>query len=241
MPGRHRGRHVHFSGADTFYPPSPPVPGLTFSVSSKTSSSGPATPPTPAYATLPGPTPYEFCLPEPKAKAKAKTTTSTTHQAHALLEHSDSPLLNYDVSLPPSSISTHYHGITSARMLEPAVSPPQAALTLHTPHLPWSITIEPTANERTVTVSDVLNGLHRALRANVTPAEFRTLGSEELMGRAADAYRSRYRRCKRNGNLAKYAEEKAQGVKRIDFLMGWNGFRGISATSKPGVWRLHLA
>jgi hypothetical protein len=155
---------------------------------------------------------------------------------HRLITVSGSPLLTYDISLHPSSVSTHYPGLSSAGLHEPAVTPPRASLALVTPHLPWSIPVA-ASNGRYVTVSDVLTALYRALRVNVTPAEFNALGSHKLMRRAAAAYTQRYTRLKGHHG---YTEEKKNGVKRVDFLMGCTTFRGLSATEAPDVWRLHI-
>ncbi|KAJ7473176.1 hypothetical protein B0H11DRAFT_1811300 [Mycena galericulata] len=221
------GRHVRFSTENTFH--SPP-PALSSSISTASSSSGPYTPPFSAYASLPGPTPYA------PRRSYTESAAGTT-RAHNLIAYSDSPLLTYDVSQHPSSISTRFPGLSTAGMLEPAVSPPQVSLSIGTPHLPWSITVT-ASNGRYVTVSDVLTALYRALRTNVTAAEFNALGTQKLMRRATAAYAHRYTRLKGHRG---YTEEKAQGVKRVDFLMGFTTFRGLSPTSAPDVWRLHVS
>ncbi|KAJ7182512.1 hypothetical protein C8R43DRAFT_6498 [Mycena crocata] len=209
------GRHVRFATENTFHSPS---------------SSGPFTPSSPHYANMPRSTPY--------APRRSYTDASVANaRAHQLLASSDSPMLKYDISLHPSLISTHYQGVSSARFAEPAVYPPQHTISIVTPHLPWSITVA-ASNARYVTVSDVLNALYRTLRVNVTPAEFHALGSHKLMRRATAAYVHRYTRLKGHRG---YAEEKQQGVKRVDFLMGCTKFRGLSATGAPDAWRLHVS
>jgi hypothetical protein len=146
--------------------------------------------------------------------------------------------LNYDVSLHPSSICAHYMGVSSASLLEPAVYPPELSLTLVTQHLPWAIVI-PASNGRCVTVSDVLHSVHFALHVGVTQSEFSALGSQKLMHRVSEAYR---RRCERLPRHFGYIEEKRQGVKRVDFLMGYTKFQGISPTSRVSdVWQLNLS
>ncbi|KAJ7442593.1 hypothetical protein B0H11DRAFT_1658476, partial [Mycena galericulata] len=117
----------------------------------------------------------------------------------------------------------------STVMLEPAVSPPQVSLSIGTPHLPWSITV-PAYNRRYVSVSDVLATLYRALRTNVTAAEFNALGTQKRMRRVTAAYEHRYMRLEGHHG---YTEEKVQGVKRVDFLTGFTRFRGLSPTSAP--------
>ncbi|KAJ6566745.1 hypothetical protein B0H19DRAFT_1138511 [Mycena capillaripes] len=209
------GKHVRF---------------LTSASSSANSSSGPFTPPSLPYASLPGPTPY--------APRRAYTVSSAANaRAHNLVALADSPLLNYDVSIHPSAITTHFSGISSAGFLEPAVYPPQLAISIVTPHLPWAISVA-ASNGRYVTVSDALNAIYRSLRTNITPAEFHSLGTEKLKRRATEAYTQRYMHLRGHRG---YAEEKKQGIKRVDFLMGCTKFRGLSATSTPDVWRLHIS
>ncbi|KAJ7638149.1 hypothetical protein B0H17DRAFT_1101548 [Mycena rosella] len=221
------GRHVRFSTENSFH--SPP-PHLSSSISTASSPSGPFTPPSLPYASLPGPTPF--------APRRSYTDGSVAHaRAHRLMAFAESPLLSYDISLHPSTVSTRYHGLSSAGMLEPAVYPPQPTFSIVTPHLPWTILVV-ASNGRYATVSDALTALYRALRVNVTPAEFNSLGTHKLMRRAAAAYTHRYMRL--NGRRG-YAEEKAHGVKRVDFLMGCTKFRGLSPTESAGVWRLHLS
>ncbi|KAF8172979.1 hypothetical protein K438DRAFT_1611256 [Mycena galopus ATCC 62051] len=158
-------------------------------------------------------------------------------RAHNLIAFSSCPLLTYDISLPPSSISTHYIGVSSAGFVESAAYPPQSCITLVTPHLPWSIVV-PASNGSYVTVGDVLSTLHSGLRVNVTPTEFAALGTLKLQRRVSTAYQRRYEQ--RRG-LRGYAEEKAQGVKRVDFLMGFTKFLGISPTSGGSdVWQLNI-
>ncbi|KAJ7229893.1 hypothetical protein GGX14DRAFT_409587 [Mycena pura] len=214
------GRHVHFSTESTFYSPRPELSSLPLS--------DPSYPPSPynhhgnvAYA----------------PPRRAYTVSASPARANPLLAHSDAPLLNYDISFPPSTITTTFPGLTTSALKEPAVYPAQRAIALTTPHLPWSVPVV-AANGAYVTVSDVLGALHAALRARVTPAEFSALGSRKLMRRATDAYTRRYMRLKGHRG---YAEEKAGGVHRVDFLMGCTKFKGLSATGTPDVWRLHVA
>ncbi|KAJ7264843.1 hypothetical protein C8J57DRAFT_1331887 [Mycena rebaudengoi] len=221
------GRHVRFSSTNTFH--SPP-PALSHSPSS-TDSAGPFTPPSLPNVGLPGPTPYapRRSYTDPWA-AKAR--------AHTLVAFSSSPLLNYDVSLHPSFISTHYRGVSTAGFHEPAVYPPQPNISVVTPHLPWSIVV-PASNGRYVTVSDVITTIYRSLRVNVTATEFNALRTQKLMRRATAAYTQRYARLKGHRG---YTEEKSQGVKRVYFLMGCTKFQGISPTSSGAdLWQLNIS
>jgi hypothetical protein len=79
-------------------------------------------------------------------------------------------------------------GVSSAGFLEPAVYPPEICLTLVTHHLPWAIVI-PASNGQFVTISDILNSVHRALHVSVTQLEFSALSSQKFMHQASVAYR----------------------------------------------------
>ncbi|KAJ7615943.1 hypothetical protein FB45DRAFT_801563 [Roridomyces roridus] len=212
---------VRFSFFNTYHCPPPPMSFTSSSTSS--SSSGLYTPPI-SYPGLPGPTPF---LPEHKA------------HANTLLAYSLDPILDYDLSLPPSSISTHIPGLSSRRLLEPAVYPPQRALTLITPHLPWDIPVRAAGNY--VTVADVLHALYNTLRANITPREFAALGADRNKRRVTQAYVQRYERL-RGRRRSEYREEKRQGVKRVDFLMECTAFMGISPVDGyTDLWQLNVS
>ncbi|KAF7335547.1 hypothetical protein MVEN_02208600 [Mycena venus] len=219
-------RRVRFASTDTFYsPPPPPPPLIRSSPSSSISSLGPLTPP-PLYAAPLTPK-GSHCAP-----------TAMKVQAHNLIALSHFPLLQYDVSLHPSSIFSHRPSISAAAFLEPAVYPRRLSLSLVTPHLPWKIPV-PASNRRYVSVGDVLSAIYRTLRVNATPAEFNALGTEKLMRRASTAYT---RRCERLRGHSGYSQEKREGVKRVDFLMGYTTFQGITPTSgAPDVWRLTIS
>ncbi|KAJ6568647.1 hypothetical protein B0H19DRAFT_1133725 [Mycena capillaripes] len=116
-------------------------------------------------------------------------------------------------------------GVSSAGFSEPA-------------HLPWAIVVL-ASNGLFVSVADVLNTVYLALRVSITPAEFNALGTQRLMRRASAAYRRRYERLRGHRG---YRDEKRGGVKRVDFLMGYTKFQGISPTTRGrDVWQLNTA
>ncbi|KAJ6453741.1 hypothetical protein C8R45DRAFT_882318 [Mycena sanguinolenta] len=226
MPAR-----VRFSRTNTFHSPPPPPPLSPAGSSSTDSSWEILTPPPLPYARIPGPSPFFPKYPQPSQPAG---------RAHSFIALSGTPLLNYDITLHPSTISTHYLGLSAAGFLESAVYPPQPSITLVTPHLPWAILVYP-SNGRYVTVGDTLSALHGALRVNVTAAEFDALGTPALKRRVTLAYQRRYERLRGHRG---YKEEKRGGVKRVDFLIGFTRFQGISpvTTSRsPDVWQLNIS
>ncbi|KAJ7032941.1 hypothetical protein C8F04DRAFT_1184636 [Mycena alexandri] len=215
-------KHVRFSVEDTFYSP----------ISSCLTPLGPSrtmVSPPPDYAPLPGPTPF---TPESYIESTIKAP-----QLHRLLAVSDSPFVTYDISRHPSTISTHHPGLSCLGLLEPAVVPRRPTITLTTPYLPWPIVVEGSKGHF-VTVSDVLDSIYASLRTNITPAEFQALGTREHQRRATEAYTLRYGRL--HGQPG-YEDEKRQGVKRVDFLMGYTRFQGLSAAGSAGVWQLHTS
>ncbi|KAJ7628039.1 hypothetical protein DFH06DRAFT_726542 [Mycena polygramma] len=167
------------------------------------------------------------------------TPTMRTRRSHTsvltVCSRSQTRRCSTSTCLPP--ITTHVRGISSASFLAPAVYPPQRDIALTTPHLPWLIPVA-AADRCCVTVWDVLSAIYRSLRTNVTAAEFRALGSETLMNQVTEAYIGRYS-CLRDRH--DQDDEKAHGVKRVDFLVGCTRLRGITPTRAAGVWRLHIA
>ncbi|KAF7343668.1 hypothetical protein MSAN_01946500 [Mycena sanguinolenta] len=221
-------RRVRFSSTNTVL--SIPALVIDSAPSSPASSCGPPTPP---------PLPYT-----PSLSMRHSSHWETQHQmksrANDLIALAAPPVLTYDISLHPTTISTHFHGLSSARLLKPAVYPPRPTISLVTPHLPWTLAIPPGTNAKYVTVLDVLTSIYLALRVNVTAKEFAALHTAEMMQRVTAAYTQRYRRLRSYD--AEYALEKAEGVKRVDFLMGYTKFCGIAPTvGKPDVWEWKTA
>jgi len=159
-------------------------------------------------------------------------------RAHNLVALTAAPLLRFDVSLHPSMITTQFPGLSSAGFLEPAVYPPQTVITLVTPHLPWAISV-PASNAKYVTVADVLNTIYRTLRVNAEPGEFEALRTDKLMRKVSSGYT---RRCERLRGHRGYEQEKIEGIKRVDFLMGYHQFQGIAPTDGAAdVWQLTIS
>ncbi|KAJ7348241.1 hypothetical protein DFH08DRAFT_914285 [Mycena albidolilacea] len=186
----------------------------------------------------PPPPPLIGSSPSSSTSSLGPLTPPPLAAAHNLIALSPIPLLQYDVSLHPSTISNHRRGLSAAAFLEPAVYPPRLSLSLVKPHLPWTIPV-PASNRRYVSVGDILSTIYRTLRVNATPAEFNALGTEKLMRRASTAYT---RRCERLRGHSGYSQEKREGVKRVDFLMGYTTFQGIAPTGgAPDVWQLTIS
>lgn len=229
MPAK---KQVRFSRTTTVHAPqTPPTPTLSLG-SSPRSSSGPLTPPSPFSMGLPGPTPYTVPY-----NVKASSSSSIVH-LHSLLQFSHSPILNWDLTLPPSTISTHRRGLSRQTLAEPATSPPLAKMAFRSPHLPWTIKAV-ASRDVFVSVGDVIDAIYGTLRVNVLPQEFHSLANPRDARRVTSAYEDRYRRIPPS---KQHDVEKRGGVKRVDFLMGHNIFTGFSSTTRgPDVWALNTS
>jgi len=232
MPGK--AKRVRFSRTTTVHaPPTPPTPALSLGSLSPLSSSGPLTPPSFAMG-LPGPTPYGV----PYGVGTQPKAVPRSVRLHALLQFSNSPILNWDVTLHPSAISTHHSGLARHTLLEAATNPPIGTITLRSPHMPWTIRVSG-SRDSFVTVGDVLDAIYRTLRVNITPQEFHSLPSPKDARRVTAAYEKRYRRI---DSSREYESEKRGGVKRVDFLMGHTIFTGLSPTTRgPDIWALNTS
>jgi len=202
------GKHVHFA-SDAF----PDTPSSTYSSLSPPSSAGPRTPVSAAGFVL----------------ARVHPVLATTQPA---------PMLHYDVSYPPSTITPNVPTVAPHVFNELATTPPVPSMVIRCPHLPWTITILPT-NTKHVTVRDVFDGIYRSLRLMALKAEFDCLPSPEAKHRVNNAYVRRY---KRIDDSETRQHEKAKGLKRVDFLGEHTIFTGLSSTMEgPHVWLLSMS
>lgn len=90
-----------------------------------------------------------------------------------------------------------------------------------------------------VTVWDVLNAIHITLRARIEQREYDGLGSGgRYQSRVKKAYEDRYRMQPRGSSA--YQEEKMGGVRRIDFLVEYVKFMGLTPHNvEKGEYTLH--
>ncbi|THU99555.1 hypothetical protein K435DRAFT_776941 [Dendrothele bispora CBS 962.96] len=156
---------------------------------------------------------------------------------HNFLTYSRHPIVDFDVSLPPATMTSHFH-LSHRAMYEPAIEPPVTHLTLIIPSISWPITVRPSANGAFVTVADVFDGIYRTLRVQVTQGEYRSIRSPSDLKRVNRAYEYRYRSIR--DSYAAYREQRT-GVRRVDFLVRHTRFRGISFSDSRGGFTLHLS
>ncbi|KAJ3863144.1 hypothetical protein EV359DRAFT_43726 [Lentinula novae-zelandiae] len=226
------GKHVRFASISTAYPPA--VPSLSYSIGSAPSSSGPQTPPS-----------YTSGLPSAhygpsRSQHKRSQSYPAPTRVHNLLVYSHHPVINYDVSLPPSAITTTHTGLSTTSFSEPAVYPPVSSLVLHIPHHIWPITVQASYNGHYVTVNDVFTEIYHSLRKNVTSAEYHAIPSQKDAEKVRMAFETRYRRL-RDRHASQH--EKQQGLKRVDFLTGHTRFMGLATSGHggSGAWILRLS
>lgn len=249
MPGT--TKRVHFDVPPTPPPKRvevPPTPSPAHSDTSLPSSAGLITPPQFAFAQLspkyspqfiPG-SPSSFgSLPYVAGHVMIHPALAAPHTA-----------LSWDLITSPSAatIPTAYGSpspLHPSLLAEPATHPGIPSLTVICDMLPWSVSITP-ARTHVVTVGDVLYALYRMLRIAVTETELGVL-PPETQTRVHTAFHARH---KMLADARARAEEKQKGVKRVDFLLDFRRFAGLSlvmsgaALNGKGlgeVWALQLA
>lgn len=232
---------VRFTGQHSYQsaPPSPISPSYSSSSSaSATSSNGPYTPPSPPTSLPDGlstvPPPFTAFY------GPAKPTFPAPAGPHPLLELSIPPPLEYDLRLPPATLtSTRFHNNRSMHpFTEAATTPALPFLQITSPYLPWTIAIHPQPRNRHVTVEDVIHGIHRSLRENITQMEFDLLPTIRDKQKVSQAYERRYQSFRRGSRA--YKAEKQGGVKRVDFLRRSTRFMGLSPSAN-GTWVMTCA
>jgi hypothetical protein len=218
----------------------PRTPSPTYSPGSSLSSPSPSTPPSTIY--------YPFLTP----------TTLNAIRAHPVIAYNNSiPHLSFDVSMPPSVLSTpssslsgnqrvgvpsHINqpnlatiGFDPAVLNDPATYPPLPSITLVSDLLPWSIHVEAsqTYPVPVVTIFDVLQTLYITLRIPIVPCEWTCLPSPTQLLISVAFYR-------RLDGITDYNTRESQrrkGVRRIDFLTGRTRLLGLTpVVDKPGLF-----
>ncbi|KXN82301.1 hypothetical protein AN958_02733 [Leucoagaricus sp. SymC.cos] len=237
------GKHVRFARNNTIHPISPstlpPPPPLTYDSYSPASTNSLLTPPD-----------YSAPLPPTKSYSHYNAPLQRSHSAHhssalrlhPLLENSSHPELTYDVRLPPTQIGSKRRVITSEEFRDPATSPRTPSMTIIHKYLRWSIHVRGSGYSKSrgvyyVTVWDVLNAIHTSMRASINQRDYDELGSKH-QNRVRKAYEDRYRMYPRGSSA--YEEGKMGGVRRVDFLVDFVKFMGLTPHNvEKGEYMLH--
>ena len=250
-------KRVHFED----YPaPGSPSPALTntslpFSSSSSSSSAGPRTPPDEQYASLPlFSTTHHLKQQKASLPSPAFSTLSFGSSAYTsgqVLIHpalaAGGALLPWNLIVPAAS------SYPSDLTAQPATHPALPEIEIVCDFLPWPITVRPIPSAswspntvQIVTVGDVLHTIYRMLRLAVSPPEFQSL-PPDAQARVTMAFETRIAHI---ADPARRKDERAKGLKRVDFLMDARAFAGLSmATSSNAlrgrglgsVWVLNVA
>ena len=194
----------------------------------------PAPHPLPVDSNTP-PSPYHS-LPEPSSYAFSYAASPSLPRPHPLLEAS---AVNWDMMEHSSTITRNKHFLPSRALREPATTPPQPLLSIRSQHLPWIIEVY-ASNGSYVSVGDVFDTIYRSLRTNINTIEFNLFPHQMDQRRATRAYEQRYRRFR---NTFGNDDEKRSGMKRIDFLMCFTKFHGLSKIGSHTVtdeWQLNV-
>lgn len=218
-----QGRRVRF-GDNSYHSPA-------FSLSTLPSSAGPITPPQ-----LPGATPYKISYPLAYELKRIRPILKghDVTRLHALLAYAHHSIINFDLRLPPMTISSRHPSLSPRTLSEAATNPPCSKMTIISPNLLWPLVVY-SGRTGYVSVSDILSVLYHHLRVNVTSMEFHSFPSPRDQRRVTSAYNNR---CEDIRDPRMREGEKRQGVKRVDFLMGRTRFTGLTS-SGPDAWVLH--
>lgn len=215
------GKHVRFASTNTEYPLRPSVTRSTSLPSSGTSYTSRT-----SHGVRPG-TRFPVVNPAPAPEPI---------QIHNLLAYSHRPALTWDVTLPPSTLTSRYDSLPKRALFESAFNPTVASIKLTSPLLPWSIPIV-ASHGYILTVSDVLESIHLSLRTHITKEEYHSIPSHKDRARVNESYERRFRSIRDSRAATK---ERDGGVRRVDFLRGITRFKGLSPTHRPDVWIVHL-
>ena len=255
-----QGKRVHFIDPvtdDVFFPDMlnppviPPTPSPTFSLSSLPSPPPPSTPGSSRSYHVPLPSLATYGMVQ-----RVHPAVSYSGQA---------PPLYFDVTVSPSQLADPVAqrpsvGVWSSRhsrssvqqspltgrsaspvrfelslLDEPVTYPHMNSIVLFSDLLPWSTRVEVATPDDVVTIFDVLQTLHTALRIPVSKSEWNSLAPYTQDSVSAAFYR-------RLGGIRDHALREKQlkkGVRRLDFLLGDTKLLGISVVpDKPGVFTL---
>ena len=119
---------------------------------------------------------------------------------------------------------------------EPVAYPHMSTIVLFSDLLPWSIQVEAATPNDVVTIFDVLQTLHTALRIPISQSEWNSLSSQTQNSVSAAFYH-------RLGGIRDHSLREKQlkkGVRRLDFLLGNTKLLGIAPIpDKPGFFTLY--
>ena len=117
--------------------------------------------------------------------------------------------------------------MTSWDMMRFVCEPPLQHMRLYHAHLPWYIDVE-AQNPAGVTLYDLFAAIHMCMMTQIENADYYNVEmSSEARAQVADAWAARCRT----------EEERRQGIRRVDYLMGRCIMEGIQK-GKDGMWEI---
>ncbi|KAF9783871.1 hypothetical protein BJ322DRAFT_1007653 [Thelephora terrestris] len=197
----------------------PPTPSPTFSGASLPSPPFPSTPSSSRSYQIPLPPAGPYGI---------------VQQVHPAISYSSriAPL-HVDVTVSPSQLAVRFE---LSLLDEPVTYPHMTSVVLFSDLLPWSTRVEAQTPGGVVTIFDVLETLHTALRTPISKSEWNSLSSHTQNSVSGAFYH-------RLGGIRDHLLREKQlrkGVRRLDFLLGNTKLLGISAVAdKPGVFTLY--
>ncbi|KJA20967.1 hypothetical protein HYPSUDRAFT_42559 [Hypholoma sublateritium FD-334 SS-4] len=221
MPGKHTQFVAQHASSSATPSPSSYASNLPSSAAAQTPPSPTFDSPTLSSSVEPQ-SPLELSFSAPRRPLSLPAIPAMLHPILAV--HPVAPPVAYDLTFPPDTILPLAYAIPENFLTHQAVFPPVAVFEIHCPELPWKISVSPSAkNAQGVTVGDVFTTIYRSLRASVTEQEYALAPSDAYRNAATAMF---YARVARERPAFREAE-RAQGLKRIDFLGKRRCFVGL--------------
>ena len=140
------------------------------------------------------------------------------------------PAMQLDLRDSPNSLSFRAlkgQRLTSWDLMRFVCEPPLPFMRLFHVHLPWYIDVE-AQNPAGVTLFELFMALHSCMVRQIENADYYNVEMDaEARARVAEAWSAR---CHNE-------EERAQGIRRVDYLMGRVIMEGIQK-GKDGLWEI---
>ncbi len=149
------------------------------------------------------------------------------------------PYIRYTASKPPmyldlrkSPNALKFHALkdrplTNWDLMRFVCEPPLPYMRLYHAHLPWYIDVE-AQNPAGVTLYELFSAIHMCMMTQIGNPDYYNLEmTGEMRERIADAW----------GHRCRSEEERCQGIRRVDYLLGRVVMEGIQK-GKDGLWEI---
>ena len=140
------------------------------------------------------------------------------------------PPMHLDLRDSPTTLKFHAlkgHTLTSWDLLRLVCEPPLPFMRLYHTHLPWHIDVE-AQNPSGVTLYDLFCAIHLCMMTQIQNADYYNVEmTGEARAHVAEAW----------ANRCRDDEERRQGIRRVDYLMGRVIMEGIRP-GKDGMFEI---